>query len=46
MDIRLLGYLGNRLSKLPKSIQKIVLEDLETAAINRLAVMERTKHAN
>jgi hypothetical protein len=44
MQVRLLGDLRNRLSELPKQIQKIVLQDLETAAINRIVVMERVKH--
>jgi hypothetical protein len=43
MQIRLLGDLGKRLSKLPKQTQKIVLQDLETAATNRLSIMERIK---
>jgi hypothetical protein len=43
MQVRLLGDLGKRLSKLSKGIQKIVLQDLETAARNRISVMERVK---
>jgi hypothetical protein len=43
MGIRLFGHLGRRLSKLPKSLQKIVLADLETAAANRIFVMESVK---
>jgi hypothetical protein len=43
MQVKLLGDLGRRLSKLPDSLKKIFLQDLETAAVNRLAVMERIK---
>ena len=43
MQVRLFGDLGKRLSELPKQIQKIVLQDLETAAANRLSIMERAK---
>jgi hypothetical protein len=41
VQVKLLGDLRRRLSKLPKSLQKIVLADLETAAVNRISVMER-----
>lgn len=43
MQVRLFGDLATRLSRLPKSIQKIVLQDLEIAAANRIAVMERAQ---
>jgi hypothetical protein len=43
MQVKLLGNLGRRLWNLPKSLQKIVLADLETAAANRISVMERVK---
>jgi hypothetical protein len=44
MQVRLFGDLRKRLSELPKQVQKIVLQDLETAATNRIIVMERVKH--
>ena len=40
MDVRLFGVLRDRFMKLPKALQNIVLADLETAAINRIKVME------
>jgi hypothetical protein len=43
VDIKVLGELRKRLSNLPNSLQKIVLKDLETAAANRISVMERTQ---
>jgi hypothetical protein len=43
MQVKLLGDLGRRFSKLPDSLKKIVLQDMETAATNRISVMERIK---
>ena len=38
--------LGVRILKLPKWMQDIVLEDINTAIKNRLAVMEMIQNAN
>jgi hypothetical protein len=46
VQIKLLGTLQGRLLRLPKSLQKIILVDLEAAAANRLNVMERVNCAN
>lgn len=35
----------SRLSKLPLEIQKIILDDINTAVKNRISAMERTQHA-
>jgi hypothetical protein len=43
VDILLSGKLRERFLKLPRALQRIVLEDLETAAKNRMSVMERVK---
>jgi len=40
MGVRLFGVLRDRFLKLPKALREIVLADLETAAINRIKVME------
>jgi len=40
MPVRLFGVLRDRFMKLPKALQIIVLADLETAAENRIKVME------
>ena len=40
MGVRLSGVLRDRFLKLPEALQNIVLADLETAAINRIKVME------
>jgi len=46
VQIKLLGTLQERLLRLPKSLQRIILVDLEAAAVNRLSVMERVNCAN
>jgi hypothetical protein len=46
VQIKLLGTLQERLLRLPKSLQRIILVDLEVAAVNRLSVMERVNHAS
>jgi len=38
--------LGKRILKMPKWMQEIVLEDINTAIRNRLAVMEMIQNAN
>jgi len=43
MGVRLSGVLRDRFMKLPKALQNIVLADLETAAENRIKVMESVK---
>jgi len=43
MPVRLFGVLRQRFLKLPEALQIIVLADLETAAINRIKVMESVK---
>jgi hypothetical protein len=40
MGVRLFGVLRDRFLKLPEALREIVLADLETAAINRIKVME------
>ena len=40
MGVRLFGVLRQRFMKLPEALQNIVLADLETAAENRIKVME------
>jgi hypothetical protein len=40
MGVRLSGELRERFLKLPEALQNIVLADLETAADNRIKVME------
>jgi hypothetical protein len=43
MGIRLFGVLRERFLKLPEALREIVLADLETAAENRIKVMESVK---
>jgi hypothetical protein len=43
MGVRLSGVLRDRFLKLPKVLREIVLADLETAAENRIKVMESVK---
>jgi hypothetical protein len=43
MGVGLSGALRERFLKLPRALQKIVLADLETAAENRIKVMERAR---
>jgi hypothetical protein len=43
MQVQLSKSLGERFLKLPKALQEIVLADLETAAENRIKVMERAR---
>lgn len=43
MAVRLFGVLKDRFLKLPKALQIIVLADLETAAENRIKIMEGVK---
>jgi len=38
--------LGKRILRMPKWMQEIVLEDINTAIKNRLAVMEMIQNAN
>jgi len=38
--------LGQRVLKLPESMQDIVLDDINTAIKNRLAIMEMIQNAN
>jgi hypothetical protein len=40
MGVRLFGVLRDRFMKLPEALREIVLADLETAADNRMKVME------
>jgi len=44
--MRMWEKLGVRILKLPKWMQDIVLEDINTAIRNRLAVMEMIQNAN
>jgi len=44
--MRMWERLGQRVLKLPKWMQDIVLEDINTAIRNRLAVMEMIQNAN
>jgi len=37
--------LGQRILKLPEWMQEIVLEDVNTAVKNRIAIMEMVQHA-
>ena len=46
VQIKLLGTLQERLLRLPKTLQRIILADLEAAAANRLSVMERVNRAS
>jgi hypothetical protein len=41
IEVSLSGKLGDRLLNLHIQVHKIILKDLQTAAANRLAVMER-----
>ena len=43
MGVRLSGVLRDRFLKLPEALRIIVLADLETAADNRMKVMESVK---
>jgi hypothetical protein len=43
MQVQLSKALDKRFLKLPNALQEIVLADLETAAENRIKVMERAK---
>jgi len=43
MQVQLSKALDERFLKLPKALQEIVLADLETAAENRIKVMERAR---
>jgi len=38
--------LGQRILRMPKWMQNIVLEDIHTAILNRVAVMEMIQNAN
>jgi len=42
MEIRLLGALRRRMLRLPKCLQKILMEDLEGTVEGRLRVLEGT----
>jgi len=44
--MRMWEKLGQRVMKLPKWMQEIVLDDINTAIKNRLAVMEMIQNAN
>jgi len=44
--MRMWEKLGKRILKLPKWMQEIVLDDINTAIKNRLAVMEMIQNAN
>lgn len=43
MGVELSGALRERFLKLPRALQEILLADLETAAENRIKVMERAR---
>jgi len=43
MQAKLSKALDERFLKLPNALQEIILADLETAAENRIKVMERAK---
>ena len=43
MQVKLSKVLDERFVKLPNALQEIILADLETAAENRIKVMERAK---
>jgi len=44
--MRMWETLGKRILKMPKWMQNIVLEDINTAIRNRLATMEMIQNAN
>ena len=44
--MRMWANLGKRILRMPKWMQDIVLEDINTAIKNRLAVMEMIQNAN
>jgi hypothetical protein len=44
--MRMWESLGKRILRMPKWMQDIVLEDINTAIRNRLAVMEMIQNAN
>jgi len=44
--MRMWESLGKRILRMPKWMQEIVLEDINTAIKNRLAVMEMIQNAN
>jgi hypothetical protein len=44
--MRMWQSLGKRILRMPKWMQDIVLEDINTAIKNRLAVMEMIQNAN
>jgi hypothetical protein len=44
--MRMWESLGKRILRMPKWMQDIVLEDINTAIKNRLAVMEMIQNAN
>jgi len=44
--MRMWESLGKRILRMPKWMQEIVLEDINTAIRNRLAVMEMIQNAN
>jgi len=44
--MRMWESLGHRILKMPKWMQEIVLEDINTAIRNRLATMEMIQNAN
>ena len=44
--MRMWEKLGQRVMKLPKWMQEIVLDDINTAIKNRLTVMEMIQNAN
>jgi hypothetical protein len=43
MQVKLSRALDERFLKLPRALQETILADLETAAENRIKVMERAK---
>ena len=44
MNIHFSQELVKRFVQLPKSMQKILVKDLETAFVNRVSVMEKAKY--
>lgn len=44
--MKIWNQIGQRIVKLPKWMQDIVLEDINTAIKNRVAIMEMTQNAN
>lgn len=43
--MRMWENLGKRILKMPRWMQEIVLEDINTAVRNRIAIMEMIQHA-